>query len=154
MEIAEKIREIAQSKLSDDHFIVEVLYSGKKSPARLLVIVDGDKGITIDQCANLSRELSRELDETDLIAGAYTLEVSTPGLDHPLKLKRQYAKNVGRQFKVHLVDKKILQGRVVETNDEKIVVEIEVKEGKKTEIKRTDVPFTDIEKAFVMVSFK
>lgn len=154
MEIAEKIKESAQAKLPNDQFIVDVLYSGKKSPARLLVIIDGDKGVTIDQCAGLSRDLSKELDETDLISGAYTLEVSTPGLDHPLKLKRQYVKNIGRQLKVHVVEKKIVQGRLAEVSEEAIGLEVEVKEGKKTETRKMGIPFSDIEKAFVMVSFK
>jgi ribosome maturation factor RimP len=154
MELAEKIKESAQAKLPSDQFIVEVLYSGKKSPSRLLIIVDGDKGVTIDQCAELSRQLSQELDETNLIEGAFNLEISTPGLDHPLKLRRQYFKNVGRQFKVHLKDKKIIQGKLVEVTDEWIGVECELKEGKKKVLTKVEISFEEIEKAFVIVSFK
>jgi ribosome maturation factor RimP len=154
MEMTGKIKEMAEAKLPSDQFIVDVLYSGKKSPAKLLIIVDGDKGVTIDQCADLSRELSRELDETNLIEAAFNLEVSTPGLDHPLKLKRQFFKNVGRQFKVHLNDKKIVQGKLAQATEEKLILEQEKGEGKKKEIVSVELPFIEIEKAFVVVSFK
>jgi ribosome maturation factor RimP len=154
MDLAEKIKEIANAWLQEDLFIVEVVFSGKKIPARLLVLVDGDKGVTIDQCAELSRHLSEQLDSTNLIESAYTLEVSTPGLDHPLKLKRQFFKNVGRQFKVHRTDKKIETGKLIEANEDRLLLEAEVKEGKKKEIRVKEIPFSEIEKAFVQVSFK
>jgi ribosome maturation factor RimP len=154
MEIANKLKDIAESKLSSDQFIVDVLYSGKKSPARLLIIVDGDKGVTIDQCADLSRELSQHLDEANLMPVAYTLEVSTPGLDQPLKLKRQFFKNVGRQFKVHLNDKMIVQGKLVGVTEENLTLEQQKGEGKKKEMVIIELPFVNIERAFVTVSFK
>lgn len=145
---------MAEAVLSNDQFIVDVLYSGKKSPAKLLVIVDGDKGVTIDQCADISREISRQLDETNLIDAAFHLEVSTPGLDHPLKLKRQYFKNVGRKFKIHLTDKRVLQGKLTQVNDDALTIEQEIGEGKKKEVSVIELPFDQVEKAFVMVSFK
>ncbi len=154
MDVVEKIREWAQAKLPSDQFVVDVIYTARKAPARLLVIVDGDNGVNIDQCAELSRQLSQALDQTNLIAGAYLLEVSTPGLDHPLKFTRQYAKNKGRELKVHLADKQMVKGRLAEVSDTGIVLEAEVKEGKKKATQRMELPFDQIEKAFVMVSFK
>lgn len=64
------------------------------------IFADTDSGITIDQCAELSRSISAVLDREDIIAGGYRLEVSSPGLDHPLKLLRQFKKNRGRELKV------------------------------------------------------
>src|SRR5690348_13521951 len=123
MDVAAKVKEIAEGKLADPgHFIVMVRLLDKQRPARLLVIVDGDNGVTIDACAQLSRELSQALDEQDLLPQAYNLEVSTPGLDHPLQLKRQYKKNVGRGFKVHLLNKQIVQGRLESAGDDTIVI--------------------------------
>jgi ribosome maturation factor RimP len=152
MEVAAKIKELAESALVEQgHFIVDVLYNGKQRPARLMVIVDGDNGVTIDQCADLSRKLSALMDEQNILNDAYILEVSTPGLDHPLKLKRQYFKNAGRQFKVHLKDKTIVQGKLEEVSDDKLTIREQV--GKK-ETKLTEVLFDQIDKAFVMVSFK
>ncbi|HZX73991.1 MAG TPA: ribosome maturation factor RimP, partial [Cyclobacteriaceae bacterium] len=119
---------------------------------KVVVILDGDTGVTIDDVTNLSRAISAALDEQPLIEDNYTLEVGTPGLDQPLKLKRQYYKNIGRDFKVQTTDKKIVQGKLTEVSEERIVLEI--KEGKKKETKATEIPFNDIEKAIVMVSFK
>ena len=153
MDLREKITEIAKSKLTDDsQFIVDVVASAKPGAKKVVVILDGDTGVTIDDVTNLSRAISAELDEQPLIEDNYTLEVGTPGLDQPLKLKRQYYKNIGRELKVHTTDKKILQGALTEVLEERIVLEI--KEGKKKETKLTEIPFSQIEKAIVMVSFK
>ncbi len=156
MELTEKIRDLAQATLTDENlFIVDVIYSLKQGPSKkMMVIVDGDKGVTIDDCANISRELSKILDETNLVDDHYLLEVSTPGLDHPLKLTRQYKKNVGRSLKVHFKDKSIIQGKLTAADDQKIIVDEETKEGKRVEIKTREIPYSEVEKAFVLVSFK
>jgi ribosome maturation factor RimP len=166
MDVAAKVKELAESKLADPgHFIVMVRFLEKQRPARLLVIVDGDNGVTIDACAQLSRDLSKAMDEQDFVPEAYTLEVSTPGLDHPLQLKRQYRKNVGRGLKVHLNNKQIVQGRLESATEEKIVIEEQTNNvraeltprqtgTKASPAKMTEIAYADIEKAFVMVSFK
>lgn len=156
MDVAAKVRELAESKLADPHhFVVEVRFLDKHRPARLLVILDGDQGITIDTCANMSRELSRVLDERDMIPVAYMLEVSTPGLDHPLKMKRQYVKNVGRGLKVHMMNKQIVQGRLESADETKIIVEEQLNNLTKAAVtKMSEIKYEEIEKAFVMVSFK
>jgi ribosome maturation factor RimP len=155
MDVVEKIKDLAQSHLKDPgHFVVDVILS-KHKPYKVTVILDGDQGITIDNCTLLSRALSEDLDNVDLIKDNYTLEVGTPGLDQPLKLKRQYAKNTGRQLKVHRKDKTIVQGLLKETDNDKIVLETElIVKGKKKEFTQTEIPFSEIEKAIVMVSFK
>ena len=156
MDVVEKIKDLAQSHLKDEsHFVVDVILS-KHKPYKVTVVLDGDHGITIDDCSLLSRALSEDLDSIDLIKDNYTLEVGTPGLDQPLKLKRQFAKNVGRNLKVHQKNKTIVQGLLQETDDEKIVLEIEVnnKGSKKKEFTQIEIPFSEIEKAIVMVSFK
>ena len=155
MELLDKLRELAQNSLTDDsQFLVEVKLTSKGGPGRVLVILDGDKGVTIEACAKISRALSNAMDESGLIDENYTLEVTTPGLDHPLKLKRQYYKNVGRGFKVHTKDKALLEAKMIAVNDERIILQQEIKEDKKVEIRTIEIPFEQIEKAFVMVSFK
>jgi ribosome maturation factor RimP len=158
MEIAEKIKELAQSHLQDAaHFVVDVILS-KHKPYKVTVILDGDHGITIDDCTELSRKLSESLDSLDLISDNYTLEVGTPGLDQPLKLKRQFVKNVGRELKVTKKDKSILQGKLMSADADKIVLIPSTKErgtkSKKVERVEIEINFSDIEKATVMVSFK
>jgi len=152
MDLKEKIKELAEKSLvNPSHFLVEVVVS-KHKPWKFTVIVDGDQGIMIDDCAVLSRALNEHL-ETE-ISDPYTLEVSTPGLDHPLKLNRQYKKNIGRGMKVVRKDKSIVNGVLKQSEEEKVVMETESGHGKKTEVKIIEIPFTEIEKAFVTVSFK
>ncbi|SKC75496.1 ribosome maturation factor RimP [Ohtaekwangia koreensis] len=154
MDIVAEIRRIAESELTDQsQFIVDVIVSSKQGPRKILVLLDSDNGIKIDECADLSRALSNVLDEVTWLEDSYLLEVSTPGLDHPLKLKRQYHKNIGRRLKVKVLEK-IEEGKLVAVADEMITLEQEIGTGKKKEIKTIGIPFTDIEKAFVLVSFK
>ncbi|MEI9919412.1 MAG: ribosome maturation factor RimP [Bacteroidota bacterium] len=143
---------MAESALVEPgHFIVDVLFFEKQRPSKVMVIVDGDNGVTIDACADLSRKLAALLDERNIPDNAYILEVTTPGVDHPLRMKRQYFKNAGRQFKVHLKDKSIVQGKLESVTDDKLVI---LQPVDKKQTKLTEVLFDDIEKAFVMVSFK
>jgi ribosome maturation factor RimP len=154
MEIIEEIKKIITAKLAEpSQFLVDVIVKGFKGSQKVLVLIDGDKGVTIDDCANLSRELSKAFDDTRLLEESYTLEVSTPGLDQPLKLKRQYIKNIGRRIKVH-TQEHTMEGKLLEVSDEKIKIEQELGLGKQKEIKMTDISFPEIDKTFVLVSFK
>jgi ribosome maturation factor RimP len=157
MELNEKIHDLAAAALTNEsQFVVDVVFSGKNSPIKkVLVILDGDNGVTIDDCANVSRQVANVLDELNIIEDQYMLEVSTPGLDHPLKLTRQYIKNVGRRLRVHLKNKSIVEGRLAAATEQQITLDQEVKgEKKKIEIKTIEVPYSEIEKALVLVSFK
>ena len=154
MELEDQIKQIAEQKLTDPSlFIVEVVVSARKGPKKVLVIVDGDNGVSIDDCAAISRDLSQTFDETGFFEDSYTLEVSTPGLDQPLKLKRQFVKNIGRRLKVKLADK-IEEGKLDAVTDEAITLTKETGSGKKKESTTISISFSQIEKAFVLVSFK
>lgn len=153
MDAVEEIKKIAIEKLANEsQFIVDVLISSRKGPKKVLILLDGDNGITIEDCATLSRELSKTLDDASWMEENYTLEVSTPGLDQPLKLHRQYKKNIGRSLKVKLHEDKIVEGKLTEVFDEKIT--LTVGSGKKKEVKMIDILFSEIEKTLVIVSFK
>lgn len=155
MEIAAAIREKIGDFLKPGHFLVEVLFKSKNPHAqKLLVIVDGDQGISIDDCADLSRSLSDWLDTQTELNAPFTLEVSTPGLDQPLKLERQYRKNIGREVKVHTRSSQIITGRLAAVASDKISLEVAPKGAKKGEVKPQDVLMEEIEKTFVVVSFK
>ncbi len=154
MDLVEEIRNLTELNLLPDKFVVEVLISAKKIPKRVLIIIDGDQGVTIDNCAELSRKISKEFEERAFFGeDNYMLEVSTPGLDHPLKLKRQYYKNIGRGLKVKFQET-ITEGKLMEVMEDKIILACEHGAGKNKEIEQVDIPFSKIEKAFVMVSFK
>jgi ribosome maturation factor RimP len=153
MDLTEEIRKMTESRLAPGQFLVDVIVTAKKGPGKVLVLLDGDEGINIDDCAEISRQLSKALDESSLLDANYFLEVSTPGVDHPLRLKRQYPKHIGRTLKVKLTDK-LVEGKLVGMVEEKIVLEQETGTGKKKETTTIEIPFGEIEKAFVMVSFK
>ena len=151
----ERITYLAQHALSSEaHFLVDVIVSINRGPTKVTVVLDGDQGITIDDCSSVSRSISKGIEDENLINENYTLEVTTPGLDQPLKLSRQYVKNRGRELKVHLKDKKIIEGLLKEATAERITLEYEAKGDKKKERKIMELVYADIVKAFVKVSFK
>ena len=154
MDQVDDIRKLAEENLSPDKFVVDILVSGKKLPRKVLVIIDGDQGVTIDDCAELSRILSKQFDERSLFGDEnYLLEVSTPGLDHPLKLKRQYYKNTGRNLRV-VGKETTTEGKLKEVTEDRIILLQEIGTGEKKETKEIEIPFSEIEKTFVTVSFK
>ena len=154
MEFGEKIKNIITRKLADpDQFLVDVVVKGHKGPKKVLILIDSDKGITIDDCANLSRKLSKEFDDSQLFDDSYMLEVSTPGLDQPLRFTRQYYKNIGRRVKV-VIQQQTIEGKLLEVGDEKIKLEQEIGTGKQRETKIVELSFSEIDKTFVLVSFK
>lgn len=96
-----KIEEIAEPFLSHiDAFIIDINIVSAEQRKVVKLYIDTDKGITIGQCSELSRQISAALEVQDIIPDSYVLEVSSPGLKEPLKLLRQYRKNIGRKFRV------------------------------------------------------
>ena len=154
MEFAEEIKNIITRKLADpSQFLVDVIVKGHKGPKKVLIIIDSDKGVTIDDCAILSREISKAFDDLQLFEDSYMLEVSTPGLDQPLRLARQYYKNIGRRIKV-VTHQQAVEGKLVEVGEDKIKLEQEIGAGKHKETKIIELSFLEIDKTFVLVSFK
>ena len=131
-------------------FIVGVGLKGNQGNQRLSIWLDGDNGVTIEQCSRVSRMLSSQLEEEELIRSKYTLEVSSAGLDIPLQLVRQYDKNVGRNLKVTLKDGAKVQGQLKARDGETILLEEKVKgQSLKHQLK-----LEEIDKSMVLVSFK
>jgi ribosome maturation factor RimP len=154
MDLTAEIRKMTEPQLKNDQFIVDIVASPRSGAKKISVILDGDAGISIDDCAEVSRQLSKHLDESSLMDDNYILEVSTPGIDQPLKLKRQYRRNIGRKLKVKRIDQTLVEGKLSGVEEELITLIEEIGRGKKTETRETNIPFSDIDKAFVLVSFK
>ncbi|MBL6444981.1 ribosome assembly cofactor RimP [Fulvivirga sp. 29W222] len=155
MNLQEQVAKIAENNLSDkNHFLVDVVISSSKGPKKVLVLLDGDQGVTIDDCADLSRAIGNELEEKGLIEEAFRLEVSSPGVDYPLQSIRQYKKNIDRSVKVIPKEGKEVKGILKSADETKIVVDQEVKKGKKTEYKEVEIPLSEINKTIVQISFK
>ena len=72
-------------------------------PQLLRIYIDREGGVTVDDCEAVSRQVSAVLDVEDLIPGAYTLEVSSPGLDRPLRKQADFVRFAGKQVKLELV---------------------------------------------------
>lgn len=156
MEIRETLWQVAEENLKDDsYFIVDIIVKGSGGgKMKVLILLDADEGVNIDDCADLSRAIGHRVETEELIEQAYILEVSSPGLDHPLKLNRQFAKNTGRRLKVQLTDGQLISGKLTEVTDGSIQFEKELKEKKKTVHQLVTIGFDEIEKANVLVSFK
>lgn len=81
-------------------FLVDLRVQREHGTDVVQVFADTDKGITVDQCADVTRQVTTEISMLDFLPGRYRLEVSSPGLEHPLKLQRQFKKSVGRQLRI------------------------------------------------------
>jgi len=114
-----------------DGFLVEVrLRPGNK----IQVFLDADNGISLGNCTKLNRCLYPKLEASDLFEpGNFELEVSSPGLDEPLKLPRQYKKNIGRAVEVIMKDGQKIAGKLLEAGEASILVEEIKGKGKKQE---------------------
>ena len=100
-EIRQKIQDVIQPILeSKNAFLVDVQVRNESGGKLVQAFVDTDEGITIDLCAEISKELNRSLALGRIVEGPYNLEISSPGIDRPIKLLRQYRKNIGRKYKV------------------------------------------------------
>jgi ribosome maturation factor RimP len=102
MDLQQAVEEIATPFLKTiDAFIVDIHIVNGEQGKVIQFFVDTDKGITIGQCTELNRNIGEALELQNIIPKSYILEVSSPDLAKPLKLLRQYRKNIGRQFRVH-----------------------------------------------------
>jgi len=121
---------------------------------KIIVTLDGDDGVTLQDCIDISRAIEHNLDREEQ---DFSLEVASGGLA-PLKLKRQYKKNIGRTMIVKLATETI-EAKMTEANDDFIVLEWEAREpkkigkGKETVQKRQEIPYEDIKEAIVTVTF-
>ncbi|TAE28331.1 MAG: ribosome maturation factor RimP [Cytophagales bacterium] len=165
-----KITELLQSYLNNDYFYaVDVKVAGARGgKLKVTVLLDSDTGITIDECATISRQLGNQMEEMNFFGEApFTLEVSSPGVDFPLTTPRQFRRNLGRSLALTLTDGKLLKGILDSATDEQIVLDVEAIKLSKTKQKAalaaglapepvglTPFLFDHIKQAIVEISFK
>lgn len=152
----ELVRNLVLEMINDtpELYLVDVSISGKGNAQQVKVLIDGDAGISIDTCAEMSRKLSTTLDEEDSFDGSYNLEVSSPGTDYPLTAVRQYKKNIGRSIKVLMEDGSQNEGTLQQVNNSFIVLAV-ARNKKKPKVKEeVEIPLDQIKQAKVLVSFK
>lgn len=151
----ENIQQLLTDCIPDKNlFIVGVQVSDSAVKQKVTVIADGDQGISIDQCATISRRLGRRIEENYGEEISYTLEVTSPGADQPLLYPRQYKRHVGRKIKVVLQDGSEKVGTLDEVTSTGIDLSEEIKEKKKISIQPVQINFSDIAKSTIVISFK
>lgn len=135
---ARAVEQMVETMLAGDpqYFLVEV----KIRPTNnIKVFLDGDNGIPIERCVVYNRSLYKAIEESGLFpADDFSLEVSSPGLDEPLKSLRQYRKNIGRKVEVLLKDGQKTEGTLLAVSDD--AIDVQELKGKKTPASHKQAP--------------
>lgn len=147
------ITAMMQQLLEDnpDYFLVDIRI---KPTNNVRIALDADTGVSIDKCVFYNRKLYRLMEESGLFPeGDFSLEISSPGLDEPLKMHRQYVKNTGRNVEVVLNDGARTEGKLVAVDENGIVVEETKGKNKKKEVLQHAFPFSHIKSTKIQSLF-
>ena len=148
--VGQLLEDILKGKTS--LFLVDVTISDSY---KVTITLDDDNGVNLQDCIDVSRAIENNLDREEQ---DFSLEVASVGVGSPLKLIRQYKKNVGRMLIVKLATTKI-EAELIEANDESITLAWEAREpkkigkGKETVQKKQVIPYSEIKEAIVTVTF-
>ncbi len=134
--------------IGTDKFPVEVQVKGSNI---ITVLIDSDTGVTIDDCIRLSKYIESKLDRD---ADDFELRVSSFGADNPLKMKRQYKINVGRELKILLNDETIITGKLKSADDHHLIIMTKGEKKKGGKPKEIKIEFDNIKESVVVLSFK
>lgn len=133
-------------------FLIDMVISDS---FKISIDLDGDNGVALQDCIDVSRAIEGNLDREEQ---DFSLEVASVGVGSPLKMTRQYVKNIGRTLIVTTKTEKI-EAKLVEVNDVFIILSWEAREpkkvgkGKETIQKEQQIPYTEIKEAIVTVTF-
>jgi ribosome maturation factor RimP len=143
----ENIREIAKQIAEQNNlFLIDLIVRGSESSRVIEVFIDGEINISADECALVSKEISKQIDEKELLK-SYRLDVSSPGVDRPLIYLKQYPKHLNRLFEIEFNasgSSSTFKGKLVSIEDEVLTFQSN---------KEIKIKFPDIIKAKVLVSF-
>ncbi len=158
--VKNKIEEWLQPILNEKNlFLVDIKFPMGR---QIEVYVDSDKGIHISECAEISRFLEKNLDGSGLVPENYILEVSSPGMDNPLRIPRQYKRRVGQVLEVTKTNGVQVVGELIEANEANIKLRDVPEEKSKTqkaksketqELKEHELKFEEIKKAVIQFKF-
>jgi len=146
----EKIQDLLEPVLTDSGiFLVDVDVSKTN---RIKIFVDSERGITIDECAKISRELESKLNRD---IEDFELEVSSPGVGTPLKVYQQYLKNIGREVEIVKNDGMNIRGELIGMNEKRLSIETKGKrksgKGSLIQTNVMDISFMDIKTTRVII---
>lgn len=141
-EILKTVEDLLLPILKDNHFeFVDIEFEKEGTNWYLRVFIDKENGITIDDCEIVSRSLENKLDEIDPISHPYILEVSSPGIDRPLKKDQDYIKNIGKVIEIKLYQsingEKELMGELSNYEDDHLILKRE--SGEKIKVYKKDI---------------
>lgn len=146
----QKILQIAESVLEDaDFFLIAIEYRGDSRNQIIEIFVDNVSGFSAEDCKIISKKISAIFEEHDLIKGKYRLDVSSPGIDRPLKFAGQYQKHLNRKFAIEYIDGEEIikmESKLVKIENDDFVFS-----SNKNEVK---INFNNIKSAKVLLSFK
>ncbi len=133
----------------------DFLVSIKIKPTNnIKIFVDSDGGMSIEKCVKYNRKLYAQIEEKAIFPdGNFSLEISSPGVDEPLKMHRQYVKNKGRNVLVTFNDATEKEGKLLEVTESDIIIEQKTGKGKKAETHQYVIPFDNIKSTTVQVQF-
>lgn len=147
----ETITKLIEPLLVDDVFLVSIKI---KPTNNYKIYLDADGGLGIEKCIKINRALYKIMEEMAIHPdGDFSLEVSSPGIDEPLKLLRQYKKNIGRTVEVITNDDTKKEGLLKDVVDDAITIEQTEGKGKKAVVADTTINFTDIKQTKVLIKF-
>ncbi|TVR77838.1 MAG: hypothetical protein EA412_09890 [Chitinophagaceae bacterium] len=125
------------------------------NPQTIQVFLDGDSGIQIGKCAEISRDLENFLETKGLVGEKYILEVSSPGMTNPIKVLRQYKRRIGREVDVLMKNGVKLTGILKEVDENKLKIEEHkpIKKSKETTVIEHEIQFEDIKSTTLVLKF-
>lgn len=136
---------------TEDIFLVSVRI---KPTNNIKVFLDADGGLNIDKCVKINRAMYRTIEEEAWYPdGNFSLEVSSPGIDEPLLLLRQYVKNIGRNVEVTLTDDSKQEGKLLAATEAAITIEYTEGKNKKAITVTKEIPFDQIKQTIVLIAF-
>jgi ribosome maturation factor RimP len=145
------VKSILQTLLEGDIFLVDLKV---KPTNNIKIYLDADSGLGIERCIKINRALYKQIEEQGLYPdGDFSLEVSSPGVDEPLKLLRQYIKNKGRNVEVTYNDGTKKEGKLLEVGEDSITIEYTEGKGKKAVVHQPTIPFAEIKQTKVLIKF-
>ncbi|MDP3730453.1 MAG: ribosome maturation factor RimP [Candidatus Omnitrophota bacterium] len=141
MEIVDRVREIAEVYLRDHGIeLIDIVFRREGPGLVLRITADTPEGITVSECTGLNKFLSEVLDREDVIQDRYTLEVSSPGLDRPIKTDRDFERSMGKELELTTFEaidgRKTYEGVLVGMDKENVVIE---RQGISTVIPRSKI---------------
>lgn len=151
----EQILELIQDKLTENNCFLVELEIGEGNAIE--IEIDSYDGISVTDCIEISKVIDNSLDRE---IEDFEMNVSSAGLDKPLRVIEQYKKNIGRDVKVVPVEGIVVKGELIEVNEEGIVVEhsykerIEGRKKKETIVKQEKIKFNNIKETTIIISFK